>query len=127
MYQLDKNGVAPLLKRLNKSPESFLIAEHNPDLFSHIMQIIKEYSTADNPFKAYYDDHGYILKDGKVPVKFLRYRGDRVGVHQKVTHNYPGAKNDVVLQKIKSVRIDLYKNIEGKYKYIGVPYHWFKK
>ncbi|WP_432363178.1 type II CRISPR RNA-guided endonuclease Cas9 [Sporosarcina sp. UB5] len=127
IYQLDKRAVAPLLKRLEKSPDSFLIAEHNPELFSLIQKIIKEYPTADNPFKAYYDENGYILKDGKVPVKVLRYRERKLGVHMNITDKYPEAKNDVVLLSIKGVRVDLYRNKEGKYKYIGVPYHWFRQ
>lgn len=127
IYELDKNGVKPLLNRINKNPGSFLIAEHNPDLFEHIQKIIEEYPNADNPFKAYYDEHGYIKKDGKVPVKVLRYRDRKLGVHMKITGNYPKAKNDVVLLSIKGLRVDLYRNSEGKYKYLGVPYHWFKK
>ncbi|WP_230200319.1 type II CRISPR RNA-guided endonuclease Cas9 [Bacillus niameyensis] len=127
IYNLDKHGVEPLLKRLEKSPNSFLIAEHNPKLFELIQLIVKEYKNADNPFKAYYNDHGYVMKDGKVPVKTLRYRDRKLGVHMKITDKYPGAKSDVVLLSIKGVRVDLYKNAEGKYKYLGVPYHWFKQ
>lgn len=127
IYQLDKNGVAPLLKRINKNPDSFLIAQHNPELFSFIQKIIQEYSNADNPFKAYYDEHGFILKDGKIPVKILRYYDRKLGVHMNITDKYPDAKNDVVLLSIKSIRVDIFKNPDGKYKYLGVPYHWFKQ
>ncbi|WP_075980022.1 type II CRISPR RNA-guided endonuclease Cas9 [Bacillus massilinigeriensis] len=127
IYQLDKNSVRPLLKRISKSPESFLIAQHNPELFALIQKITKEYENADNPFKAYYEDHGYIMKDGKVPVKTLRYYDRKLGVHMKITNKYPGARNDVVLLSIKGLRIDIYKNKEGKYKYLGVPYHWLKQ
>jgi CRISPR-associated endonuclease Csn1 len=127
IYQLDKNGVAPLLKRLKKNPENFLIAQHNPEIFDLILKIVSEYPNADNPFKAYYDENGYIMKDGKVPVKTLRYLDRSLGVHMNITDKYPATKNDVVLLSIKSLRVDLYKNAEGKYKYIGVPYHWFKK
>ncbi len=127
IYQLDKNGVAPVLKRISKNPESFLIAQHNPELFELILKIIREYSQADNPFKAYYNDHGYIMKDGKVPVKTLRYYDRKLGVHMKITDKYPGANSDVVLLSIKGLRVDIYRNQEGKYKYLGVPYHWFKQ
>ena len=47
---------------------------------------------ADNPFKAYYDDHGYILKDGKIPVKFLRYYDEKLGVHMDISEKYPSHK-----------------------------------
>ncbi|PLR75183.1 type II CRISPR RNA-guided endonuclease Cas9 [Bacillus sp. V3-13] len=127
IYQLNKNTVAPLLKRLEKKPDDFLMAKYNPDIFSLIQKIVKEYSSADNPFKAYYEEHGYIMKDGKVPVKTLRYYDSKLGVHMNITEHYPNAKNEVVVLSVKSVRIDLYKNKEGKYKYLGVPYHWFKQ
>lgn len=127
IYELDKNGFNSLRKRIEKNPDSFLIAKYNPEIFDLIIKIMKEYATRDNPFKAYYDDHGYILKDGKVPVKYLRYYDRKLGIHKKITDKYPNAKNDVVLLSIKSIRIDVYKNQEGKYKYIGVPYYWFKQ
>ncbi|WAA09859.1 type II CRISPR RNA-guided endonuclease Cas9 [Fervidibacillus albus] len=127
IYNLDKNSIKPVLSRLKKHPDSFLIAQHNPDLFQHILKIVKEYAEEENPFKAYYNDHGYILKDGKVPVKQLRYYEKKLGNHIKITDKYPKAKNDVVLLRIKSLRIDVYKNKEGIYKYIGVPYYWFKQ
>lgn len=127
IYQLDKNAIKPLLNRLQKHPDSFLIADHHPELFELILKIVKEYENADNPFKAYFEENGYIMKDGKVPVKTLRYRDRKLGVHMNITENYPNAKHDVVLLSIKSVRVDIYKNAEGKYKYLGVPYHWFKQ
>ncbi|MFX0561208.1 type II CRISPR RNA-guided endonuclease Cas9 [Tepidibacillus infernus] len=127
IYNLDKNGVTPLLKRIEKNPDSFLIAQHNPELFELIQRIIKEYSNADNPFKAYYEEHGYIMKDGKVPVKTLRYHDKKLGIHMNITDKYPNAKHDVVLLSVKSSRVDIYKNQEGKYKYLGVPYYWFKQ
>ncbi|XJZ27776.1 type II CRISPR RNA-guided endonuclease Cas9 [Bacillota bacterium Lsc_1132] len=127
IYHLDKNGVAPLLKRINKSPENFLIAQHNPELFSLIQKIIKEYANVDNPFRAYFDENGYIMKDGKVPVKTLRYYDRKLGVHMKITDKYPNSRHDVVLLSIKGLRADIYKNDEGKYKYIGVPYYWFNQ
>lgn len=127
IYQLDKRGIEPVLKRLAKSPEKFFIYQHNPELFELIQKIVCENSNADNPFKAYFDDNGYILKDGKVPVKVLRYYDRKLGVHMNIKEKYPNAKSDVVLLSIKGIRADFYKNSEGKYKYIGVPYYWFKQ
>lgn len=126
IYTLNKKDAASLIKRIKAKPESFFLAKHNPALFELLLKIIKEYEFADNPFKAYYDDHGYILKDGKIPVKFLRYYDEKLGVHLDISEKYPSSKNKVVLRSIKSVRVDVYKNSEGKYKYLGVPYYWFK-
>ena len=127
IYNLDRQEAEKLIKKLIKRPEDFFIAKYNPDVLETILKIIEDYKNSSNPFAAYYDDHGYILKDGKVPVKTLRYYRERAGVHMDITHKYESSRNPVILKSIKSVRIDLYLNHEGKYKYIGVPYHWFKK
>lgn len=127
IYELDKNGASQLIKRIKKYPDSFLIAQNNPELFKLILQIITEYSKEDNPFKAYYNEHGYIMKDGKVPVKTLRYYEKKLGIHMDISNKYTNARNPVVLRTIKSIRIDLYKNKDGQYKYLGVPYYWFKQ
>lgn len=126
IYNLSNQDAKKLVKKLKKSPEDFLIAKHNPDVMEKIQKIIEEYSTEVNPFAAYYENHGYILKDGKVPVKTLRYYERKVGVKLDISHKYPGTRHSVVLQTIKSIRVDVYKNKEGKYKYLGVPYSWFK-
>lgn len=127
IYNLDRQKAKDLVDKLKKRPEDFLVAKHNPDVLEKLLKIIEDYNNEPNPFAAYYQDHGYILKDGKIPVKHLRYYRERLGVHLDISHKYPGTRNQVVLKSIKSVRIDLYRNDEGKYKYIGVPYHWFKK
>lgn len=127
IYQLDKKGVEPILKKIQKNPESFLIAQHNPDLFDLIVKITKEHAHADNPFNDYFEQNGYIMKDGKVPVKNLKYLEKKLGVHLDITKKYSNSKNEVVLLRIKRARIDVYKNKEGQYKYIGVPYFWFKQ
>lgn len=127
IYSLDRQKSKDLIDKLKKRPNDFLIAKYNPDVMELIQKIIDEYKNEPNPFAAYFDDHGYILKDGKIPVKTLRYYRERVGVHMDISHKYPNSRNQVVLKSIKSVRIDLYKNEEGKYKYLGVPYHWFRQ
>lgn len=127
IYNLDRQKAKELIDKLIKRPDDFLIAKHNPEVMEIIQKIIVEYKNEPNPFAAYYNEHGYILKDGKVPVKALRYYRERVGVHMDISHKYPESRNSVVLKSIKSVRIDLYRNNEGKYKYLGVPYHWFEQ
>ena len=127
IYDLNKQQADKLIKKLTSKPEDFFVAKYNPDVMETVQKIIKEYKHAPNPFAAYYEDHGYILKDGKIPVKTLKYYDQRLGVHMNISHKYDGTRHEVVLKNIKSVRVDLYKNGEGKYKYIGVPYHWFKQ
>lgn len=126
IYNLNKKEAANLIEKMRTKRDSFFIAKHNPELFDLLLKIAKEYDYADNPFKEYYEQHGYIMKDGKVPVKFLRYYDEKLGVHLDISKKYPGTQKRVVLRSIKSVRIDVYKNSKGKYKYLGVPYYWFK-
>lgn len=127
IYNLNRQEVKRLINRLKKYPDYFFVAKYNPDVMETIQKIIEEYKDEANPFAAYYNDHGYILKDGKVPVKTLRYYSERAGINIDITHKYPGSKHPVILKNRKSVRIDLYQNKEGKYKYIGVPYYWFRQ
>ncbi|MBC2163836.1 type II CRISPR RNA-guided endonuclease Cas9 [Listeria booriae] len=128
IYELDKNGYETLKKRIEKNENDFLMAQHNPETWLHIRKIMEEHAHADNPFQDYYKEHNtFILKDGKVPIKSLRYQDGELGIHIPLTHKYPESRNDVVLRGRTSIRIDIYKNKEGIYKYIGVPYHWFKQ
>lgn len=127
IYALDKKGFDALKKRINKNPDLFLMAQHDPKTWALILKVMEEHAHADNPFQDFQAQHGFILKDGKVPVKGLKYLDRKLGIHVPITHKFPGAKNEVVLQSRKSIRIDVYKNEEGKYKYLGVPYNWFRQ
>ncbi len=127
IYQLDKKGYDALKKRIDKNPDLFLMAQHDPKTWELVLKVMEEHQHADNPFQDFYKEHGYILKDGKVPVKNLKYLDRKLGIHVDITDKYADAKNDVVLLSRKSIRVDIYKNDEDKYKYLGVPYNWFKK
>jgi len=127
IYTLDKQAFKTLKKKIDQHPENFLMAQHDPKTRALILKVMEEHDHADNPFQDFYTNHGYILKDGKVPVKGLKYLHDKVGVYKDITHHYPNAKNKVILKSQKSIRIDVYQNEQGKYKYLGVPYNWFKK
>lgn len=124
IYNAPDATVTAILNKLKTSPDDFLIAKHNPEILLEIQKIAEHYKAFKNPFKAYYEENGYILKDGKVPVKSLRYYGDQLGSYIPITQKYPHAKNEVILMQIKSVRIDVYKTSRGKYRYVGVPYYW---
>lgn len=127
IYALDKKGFDALKKRIDKDPDSFLMAQHDPKTWQLLMKIIEEHNHADNPFQDFKKQHGYIKKDGKVPVKGLKYLDNKLGIHVDISHKFPESKRDVVLLSRKSIRIDVYMNEDGKYKYLGVPYNWFKK
>lgn len=127
IYELDKKGFENLKKKIDKNPDAFLMAQHDPKTWELVLKVIEEHAHADNPFQDFYKEHGYILKDGKVPVKSLKYLDNKLGIHVDITNKYPESKKDIVLLSRKSIRIDIYQNEEGKYKYLGVPYNWFKK
>ncbi|GAB2492796.1 hypothetical protein GCM10008929_16440 [Alkalibacterium psychrotolerans] len=127
IYALDKKSFDALKKKIDKNPDSFLMAQHDPKTWQLLMKIIEEHSHADNPFQDFKKQHGYIKKDGKVPVKGLKYLDNKLGIHVDISHKFPESKRDVVLLSRKSIRIDVYMNEDGKYKYLGVPYNWFKK
>jgi len=127
IYELDKKGFNSLKKKIDKNPENFLMAQHDPKTWELVVKVIEEHSHAENPFQDFYNQHGYIMKDGKVPVKGLKYLDNKLGVHVDITDKYPKSRREVVLLSRKSIRIDVYQNDEGKYKYLGVPYNWFKK
>lgn len=127
IYELDKKGYESLKKRIEKNPDLFLMAQHDPKTWELVRKVMKEHADADNPFQDYREEHGYILKDGKVPVKGLKYLEEKLGIHVDITGKFNGAKNNVILKKRKSIRVDVYMDDKGKYKYLGVPYNWFKK
>ncbi|HAJ70144.1 type II CRISPR RNA-guided endonuclease Cas9 [Alkalibacterium gilvum] len=127
IYELDKKGYDSLKKRIDKDPDSFLMAQHDPKTWELVLKVMEEHSHADNPFQDFKKHHGHIKKDGKVPVKGLKYLDNKIGIHVDISHKFPDSKRDVVLLSRKSIRIDVYQNDEGKYKYLGVPYNWFKK
>lgn len=127
IYELDKKGYEAFKKKVDTNSDDFLMKQHNPKTWELIEKIMAEHKHADNPFQDFYKEHGYIMKDGKVPVKSLRYHDSKLGIHVPITQNYPGSKNDVVLLSRKSIRVDIYMNADGKYAYLGVPYGWFKK
>ncbi|GEK89135.1 CRISPR-associated endonuclease Csn1 [Alkalibacterium putridalgicola] len=127
IYELDKKGFDSLKKKIDKDPDSFLMAQHDPKTWELVLKVMDEHSHADNPFQDFKKQHGHIKKDGKVPVKGLKYLDNKIGIHVDISHKFPESKRDVVLLSRKSIRIDVYQNDEGKYKYLGVPYNWFTK
>ncbi|WP_159446025.1 hypothetical protein [Carnobacterium iners] len=38
--------------------------------------------------KIFYKEHGFILKDGKVPVKSLKYLDRKLGIHVNISNKY---------------------------------------
>lgn len=124
IYSLSKKDCKKLINDLQEKPEKFFIYENNPDVYNLLIKIANEYKDAENPFLAYKNEYGYVLKDGKIPVKTLRYYEKRLGVHLDISNKYINPKNKVVMLEMQYLRIDVYKNSKG-YKYVALPYMEF--
>lgn len=124
IYSLSKKECKKLIDDLQKEPEKFFIYENNPDVYNLLIKIANEYKNTENPFLAYKNEYGYVLKDGKIPVKALRYYEKRLGVHLDISNKYINPKNKVVMLEMQYLRIDVYKNHKG-YKYVALPYMEF--
>ncbi|MBO5562079.1 MAG: type II CRISPR RNA-guided endonuclease Cas9, partial [Firmicutes bacterium] len=124
IYSLSKDDCKKLTEALKKTPENFFVYKYNKDVYEQLLKIAEQYSNQDNPFAAYKNDFGFILKDGKVPVKTLRYYGPKLGVHLDISSKYTAPKNKVVMLQMQYLRIDVYKNEKG-YRYVALPYKEF--
>lgn len=103
--------------------ESLLVARHDPETYALLRKIIAEYPDEPNPFAKYDADHGPIrkrAKDGNGPaVRSLRYRQKRLGSHIDISHKYQEGKGGkVVLLSVKPFRIDIYRDADGKYRFL---------
>lgn len=103
--------------------ESLLIARHDPETYALLRNIVDEYMDEPNPFAKYRDEHGPIrkrAKSGNGPVvKSLRYRQKRLGSHIDISHKYQDGKGGkVVLLSVKPFRIDIYRDSDGKYRFL---------
>ncbi len=124
IYSLDKKSCTELIKKLKDTPDKFLIYVNNREVYELIMRIIDEYKDANNPFLAYKNEYGYILKNGKVPVKTLRYYDRKLGTYKDISNKYINPKNKVVMLQMQYIRVDIYKCEKG-YRFVALPYMEF--
>ena len=134
IYTLE--GFNTFMEKYKNSPNSFLMAQHDPRTFKEIIEVILEtYPNEEinesgkevkvSPFKKYYDEHGYVRKyskKGNGPIiKTLKYLDKAVGKHIDITPENSSRK--VILQSLNPWRSDVYFNPETlKYEIMGLKY-----
>ncbi|PNZ29433.1 type II CRISPR RNA-guided endonuclease Cas9 [Staphylococcus rostri] len=113
-------------KIFNKYPENILMYQNDLETFKKIHVIMEQYANEKNPLAKYYEETGefvtkYAKDDNGPVVKKIKYYMKALGEHLDVTHNYSGAKNQVVQLSKKSFRFDIYKSEQG-YKMVSLSY-----
>lgn len=126
-----KDGYKTFKTKIEKgNANDFLMATHDPKTFESLLQIMKEYGDADNPFVAYENETGdYIRKyskKGNGPrIGSIKYKDGQVGSCIDISSKYGHAENSrkVILESLKPYRMDVYYNKDKDAFYmIGLKY-----
>ncbi|QQK78953.1 type II CRISPR RNA-guided endonuclease Cas9 [Salicibibacter cibi] len=128
LYNKDDEQLA---KQFKKSPESFLMYEHDQPTFEKLETIMKRYAEAKNPLAKYHEETGEFLtkysKNGKGPVvKSLKYKSFKLGSHKDLSYKFEPKNKRVVTLSLKPYRMDVYKD-EERYKFITIRYDDLKE
>ncbi|EFU83472.1 type II CRISPR RNA-guided endonuclease Cas9 [Staphylococcus lugdunensis] len=115
-----------LKKQFDKSPEKFLMYQHDPRTFEKLEVIMKQYANEKNPLAKYHEETGeyltkYSKKNNGPIVKSLKYIGNKLGSHLDVTHQFKSSTKKLVKLSIKPYRFDVYLTDKG-YKFITISY-----
>ncbi|MBA2176868.1 type II CRISPR RNA-guided endonuclease Cas9 [Halobacillus locisalis] len=115
-----------LKKKLDKSPEAFLMYSNDPKTFEKLKVIMKQYADAKNPLAKRLEETGEYLtkysKKGNGPVvKAIKYRQKKLNVHKDLSHKYHPKNKKVVTLSLKPYRMDVFED-EGKYKFLTIRY-----
>ncbi|WP_179298652.1 hypothetical protein [Evansella halocellulosilytica] len=123
LYDPDNSKLA---KQFNKSPESFLMYEHDHRTFEKLSIIMKQYSEAKNPLAKHLEETGdyltkYSKKDNGPVIKSVKYKSKKLGNHKDLSYKFSSKNKKVVTLSLKPYRMDVYK--EGdQYKFVTVRY-----
>ncbi|GEL07760.1 type II CRISPR RNA-guided endonuclease Cas9 [Salisediminibacterium halotolerans] len=123
LYDPDNDKIK---KQFHKSPEAFLMFEHDEKTFEKLTTIMKQYDEAKNPLAAYYKETGNMLtkyskKDNGPPVKSLKYRSKKLGEHKDLSHKFDGNDKRVVTLSLKPYRMDVFYE-DNRYKFVTVRF-----
>lgn len=110
--------------------DDFLMALHDPKTFDSLVKIMTDYKDAKNPFTAYEEETGDVIrrysKKGNGPkIGLLRYKDGEVGscidISDKYGHRFGSRK--VILESLNPYRMDVYYSREKEQYYlIGIKY-----
>ncbi len=120
-------------QKAQKDLEKYLMAQHDPVTFDLLRRIATDdaYADAKNPFAAYKEEHGPIRKHGKENgpiIKSLRYKSKRLGSHKDISTKYRTREaHKVVALQTNWYRIDVYREPDGRYKFLRILYTDLRK
>ena len=115
-----------LKKRMEKSPESFLMYQHDRKTFEQLQLIFEQYKGEKNPLAKYHEETGEYLRkyskkgDGPI-VRRLKYVDEYLNENLDITDKYDGARHRVVMLSKKAFRFDVYKVSKG-YRIVDIRY-----
>lgn len=120
-----------LFKKLafnEKERERLLVYKNDRRTFDCLVQIMKDYSDATNPFVEYEKETGdyvrkYAKKHNGPRIDKLKYRDGEVGSCIDISHKYGHEKGSkkVILESLEKFRMDVYyKEAEERYYLIGI-------
>lgn len=128
-----QSGYDAFLKVYDKDKTKFLLYQKDPVTWEKVIEVIlRDYREFDekgkdvgNPFKRYYEEHGYICKysrKNKGPaIKSLKYYDKVLGNHIDITPE--SSRNKIALRQLTPWRTDVYFNPETlKYEFMGIKY-----
>lgn len=111
-----------------KERERLLVYKNDRKTFDYLLQIMKDYSDATNPFIEYEKETGdyvrkYAKKHNGPRIDKLKYRDGEVGSCIDISHKYGHEKGSkkVILESLEKFRMDVYyKEAEERYYLIGI-------
>ncbi len=119
----DDKGGKDLKKIILETPEKLYMYHYDKKTFELLLNIVNEYKEEQNPFKKYYEGHGYIrkpAKNGNGPIiKTIKLQGNKINNYIPLGHKYDVEPEKVVLQSLKPYRVDIYYD-GNSYKFITV-------
>lgn len=122
IYELNNERLEKVFSE--KQRENLLVFKHDPQTYEILYKAYMQYAHEKYPFKAYYEEHGFLQKYAKnnngPVIKQLKYLEDKLGSHLDITPQGAIDKKVVKLQ-VKSYRADIYySKKENRYKFITI-------
>lgn len=104
-------------EKMDKDPSIFLMYKYDPQTWEKLIKVINMYpDVKGSPFKKYREEFGsftkYAKKDNGPVIKELKYLDHKVGKGIDISHKYEGARNRVLLERLKPFRADIFYNKE---------------
>ncbi|MBW4258562.1 type II CRISPR RNA-guided endonuclease Cas9 [Methanobacterium sp. YSL] len=126
IYGMDKDKLSKIFNEKNK--KKLLMYHHDKKSYELVEKAFKQYSHEQKPFLTYEQNHGKLRKHGIINgpiITNLKYYESKLGSHIDITKNL-SSKRKVVLLSMSTYRVDIYKSIQGNYKFVTVRPNEFR-